>query len=322
MSFECEHCHDSYTKAGLIYHIDNGVCLKPNQKTCPYCEKIFSSVARCVYHVDNNVCKKQQAKKEEILRKIFGKGSDTSKINVDNIKPEGSDIKPLDCNITPERVKIKLTMKPKIEARDEEFAKMAEELAKTKEALLKSRVEVETLRSLPPTINNNLTIIAPPMKKTDTYQSMMRHMPKLLEKALLKHPGNCILFLIKNTICNPEYPIFNSVKITNKKDPFALISNGIKYEHINKKNVVEDIIESKRSLIQTFIDEDGGKFDEKKVALCQDYMESIDDKDSDMSKDLSNRILCALMDISTVIGTPQWAQKLKDSMEGEYSYLF
>ena len=87
--------------------------------------------------------------------------------------------------------------------------------------------------------NQQINIIVPPsFLQLDTFPKLMKMVPDLLSTALSKHTTEFVSFLIGQTNCNPDRPLFNGAKITNKKDPYAKISDGKKYIYAPKKEVI------------------------------------------------------------------------------------
>ena len=211
--------------------------------------------------------------------------------------------------------KIKLTLK-----------KPTEDLSScTKEELIQTityqKGEIDALKKHPQTINNNtnqqINIIVPPaFLEMDNYQQLLIHLPNLLHIALSKHPGNFISYLIKETNCNPDRPLYNSIKITNKKDPFAKISDGHKYIYASKKSIITQLIENKRHILQEYVDNNGDKYGEKILRRYQNYVDFLDD-DKDAQKDLEVDIICMLLNVSDVIGSDEWSKKLLEELKPE-----
>jgi hypothetical protein len=149
---------------------------------------------------------------------------------------------------------------------------------------------------------------------TDNYNQMIHDKPKLLHTALSKHPANFISYMIRETTCNPDFPIYNSVKITNKRDNYAQISNGTKYVYITKKKIIDQLIENKRSILQEYIDNNSDKYGERILKRYQDYVDALDD-DKKLQKELENDIICMLLDVSELIGSEDWSKRLLNDLK-------
>lgn len=78
--------------------------------------------------------------------------------------------------------------------------------------------ENRALKENPKTINNQINIMVPPAFLTiDNYQQITKQLPNILHNTLVKHPANFISYLIKETNCNPNLPMYNSIKIISIK---------------------------------------------------------------------------------------------------------
>ena len=178
--------------------------------------------------------------------------------------------------------------------------------------------EIHALTEHPQTVNNNnnqINIIVPPAFLTmDNYSQIVKQLPNLLHNALSLHPANFISYLIKETNCNPNRPIYNSIKITNKKDNFAQISDGQKYIYASKKKIIEQLIENKRHILQEYVDNNGDKYGEKILRRYQNYVDFLDD-DKEAQKELEVDIICMLLNVSDIIGSDEWSKKLLDNLK-------
>ena len=70
-------------------------------------------------------------------------------------------------------------------------------------------------------------------------------------KALLDRPFDSVQELIKMLHFNSEHPENHNVKITNKKEPYALVWNDPIWELRKKKSVVKDIVDKGYLMIDT-----------------------------------------------------------------------
>ena len=82
-------------------------------------------------------------------------------------------------------------------------------------------------------------------------------------KKLLKRPYDSVQELIKMLYFDADHPENHNVKITNKKEPYALVWNNPIWEIRKKKSVVKDMIDKGYTLIDTThdtIDETHNKY--------------------------------------------------------------
>lgn len=268
---------------------------------CELCGKTFSSPSRLTYHLSNNVCQKHD-KSCPLCGKIF-RSKQNCQYHVENnvcLNREKS-------NVPTQTPKPKLTLKLKYEGL-------------TKEELIIKLSEMEgkytSLKENPQTVHNtNQIIIVPPaFLLMDNYQQLTKQLPNLLHKALSQHPANFISYLIKETNCNPNLPLYNSVKITNKKDPFAQVSDGDKFIYASKKKIITQLIENKRQILQEYVDNNGDKYGEKILKRYQNYVDFLDD-DKEAQKELEVDIICMLLNVSDLIGSDEWSKKLLEDLK-------
>lgn len=127
-----------------------------------------------------------------------------------------------------------------IQARETQLHEQKNEIGQLK-------TEVRVLKENPQTVNNNNIIVIPPhFLAPDSYEHLMHNLPKLLPNALRKHATECVTYLIEQTNCNPDLPLYNSIKLHNKRDSYIQVSNGKKYVYKTKKEIIAELIENKR----------------------------------------------------------------------------
>jgi hypothetical protein len=164
--------------------------------------------------------------------------------------------------------------------------------------------------------NNNTIIIVPPaFLERDKYDNIMKEMPRLLHEALSKHPANFVSYLVERTNCNPSVPMYNSIRVTNKKSPFVMVSNGKKFVYASRKDVIEQLIENKRYILQQYVDENGHQYGNTILKRYQDYLDVLDDERGKSQKELEVNISCMLLNISDVIGSDEWSKKLLEDLK-------
>jgi hypothetical protein len=99
------------------------------------------------------------------------------------------------------------------------------------------------------TINNttnNTIIVVNNYGKENTDYLTVEKITKLLDR-----PYDSIQELIKMLHFNVEHPENHNVKITNKKEPFALVWNDPIWELRKKKSVIKDIVDKGYMMIDT-----------------------------------------------------------------------
>lgn len=217
----------------------------------------------------------------------------------------------LDHNVCDKKTKITLKFKNNNNPTDYENMTKQELLSEINQL----KGENKALKENPKTINNQINIMVPPAFLTiDNYQQMTKQLPNILHNALVKHPANFISYLIKETNCNPNLPMYNSIRVTNKKDQFVQVSNGHKYIYAPKKSIISQLIENKREILQKYVDDNGDKYGEKILKKYQNYVDFLDD-DKDAQKDLEIDIICMLLNVSDIIESDEWSKKLLEDLK-------
>ena len=176
---------------------------------------------------------------------------------------------------------------------------------------LRLKGENKALRENPQTVNNTkINIVVPPaFLSVDNYQELLRIAPNLLHNAISKHATDGVSFLIKQINCNPKLPLYNSLKITNQQSPFVQVSDGTKFTYMVKKQAIAALIENKRHILQEYVDNHGDKYGEKILKKYQNYVDALDSNE-EAQKDLELEVICMLLNVSEIIGSDDWTQKL------------
>ena len=184
---------------------------------CPDCSRVFKSRTGYKLHIDGKICQKKVNTCEKC-----GKHFNDKRNYVYHLEHTV-------CSKKTYKLPLKLKQKTESDKQIIEQLKMENQRLKG---------QVEALVEHPQNINNNtaINLIVPPAFLTlDSYEHLSQELPNLLHKALSLHPNDCISYLIKETNCNPTLPMFNSIKITNKKDDFVQISDGTKIHICTQK---------------------------------------------------------------------------------------
>ena len=120
-----------------------------------------------------------------------------------------------------------------------------------------------------------------------------------LFKDSISQKENSIQFLIKHIHCNPELPEYNNIYIPNKKENYALISNGNEFIYKTKKSVIKRLIDNKLDILEKYVDEHGDKLGKQLLKHYNHYMEDLDNED-DM-KETEEEITCLLLNMKKLI---------------------
>lgn len=266
---------------------------------CPLCYKSFSSNSALIYHTNHNVCTKNK-----IICSICNKEFTSLTGLTYHIDKQVCSKK------SPQLLKKLVLKKSPADDLLDKFTQLEKKCAQLEG-------ENKALKEHPQTINNSnqINIVVPPaFLSMDSYQKLTQLLPRLLHNALAQHPANFIKYLIQETNCNPNMPLYNSVKITNKKDIFAQVSDGHKYIYASKKSIITQLIENKKNLLEEYIDNNGDKYGKLILKKYQNYIDLLVD-DKDAQKELEIEIICMLLNASEMIGSDDWSKKLLDDLK-------
>jgi hypothetical protein len=183
--------------------------------SCDFCEKVFKSQKGLNYHLLNGVCKKKKYVCDLCLcNKCFANKSGQI-YHVNNL---------VCCGSLPKKPKIELKIKDK----DQYIRNLYEEN-------LRLRGQIEALKENPQTINQidkQINMIFPQAFGTEEINYILSKVPNLLHDALTLHVGRSIEYITEKIHCNKEvFPEYTNVYIRGYKSPFALVSDGQKFQH-------------------------------------------------------------------------------------------
>ena len=89
----------------------------------------------------------------------------------------------------------------------------------------------------------------------------MEYITKEFIEKLIKIPYKAVPKLIKHIHFNPDHPENHNVKIPNKKQKFALIHTDGKWEYRNKKDIIENMVDTGYNILDCHMDGD-------KIIIC------------------------------------------------------
>lgn len=125
----------------------------------------------------------------------------------------------------------------------------------------------------------------------------------------------CLFNKIHN---NREIPEYHNVYTTSERSNYALISDGQVFKHQPKKTIIDQIIESKRSILKDYIASNGDQLGEKVLKRYERYQDLLDD-DVEFKKNLEIEIGGMLLDMQTVIANDENTRKLLDKVnDGDF----
>jgi hypothetical protein len=179
----------------------------------------------------------------------------------------------------------------------------------TKEELLLKVAVLEAEKKIlienPQTINNQFNLIFPKAFGTEQIDNILAKVPNLLHDALTKHTNHSIEYLTEQIHCNKEvFPEYNNVYVKNYKSPFALVSNGTKFQNKLRTRIIGQIIANLIGMLQEYIDNNEDKYDQEIIDQYETYRDWVgddSDKKNERRKDLEIDIMGLLLDMRPII---------------------
>lgn len=266
--------------------------------TCSNCDKFFSSSSSYKYHITHKVCEKTHAEHRcPNCQNIFT----TKRMCQYHI----------DHNVCQKDTKMKLTMKTPTKQRS--VAELEEEIAQLKG-------ENKALKENPQTVNNNNNIIVFPKEfGKEDMQHVKEILGDVLKPLLMKCPARSIPFLFDTIHKNDKLPEYHNVYIANERSRYAMVSDGKKFEYKSKKEIIEQIIEDKRSILNQYVNDYGERLGEKVLEKYARYCDNLDG-DPEIREDLEVEISAMLLNMKSVIANDEKTRKLLskvDDTEGD-----
>lgn len=253
---------------------------------CELCDKDFTTHQSLKYHREHNVCLKTYKKCEKCGHKFATNGMLTYHLS---------------HHVCDQRQRIKIVLRKE----GQDYSVMSREQLIQK--LSRYEGEIKALKDHPQTVN---IVVPPAFLQLDNYEQL----PNLLHEALSHHPANFISYLIKETNCNPKHPIYNSVKLTNQKSSFVQISDGKQYVYASKKQIIDQLIQNKREILQEYVDQNGEKYGQKILNRYENYLEALDST-KDIQKELELDIIVRLLNMTKIIGSDDWSCRLLEELK-------
>ena len=271
---------------------------------CNSCNKIFKTKTGLTYHVSQKVCQKPD-KTCSNCGKIF-----YSKRNLEYHTSQHV------CTNRQTSFKPKIVLKSKYSeiTKEELIIKLAE-----------SETKYQTLKDNPQHIdivnnNNNIIVFPKEFGKEDmTYiQQKLGDVVGPLIKSHMFRSIPCLFNKIHNNQIMPEY---HNVFSSSERSKYAMVSDGNVFKHQPKKNVIDQIIESKRMILKEYVDANGDQLGEKVLQKYERYTDLLDE-DVEFRKNIELEIGGLLLDLKAVIANDEKTRKLLDKVnEGDLDYV-
>lgn len=267
---------------------------------CPKCGKTLCNQSRLDYHLTNNVCDKG-AKDCPTCGKSF-KNKRNCQYHIDQ-------------NVCGKQ-KIKLVLKSKKEPDEKSREELLSEIAEWKG-------KYNTLQENPQVVSNNNNtfnnvVVFPNAFGNEDMSHIQQKLGDILGPLIKNQTFQCIPNLFTKMHNNIQLPEYHNVYLSNERTPYAMISDGSKFNHKTKKTVIDQIIEDKRSILNDYVDNNGYQLGEKVLKKYERYQELLD-TDVQFKKDLELEIGGLLLDMQSVIAGDDKTRLLLDKVcEGDF----
>ena len=278
----CPQCGKTLTSTkALNYHIMHRVCDNKDKLVCIQCGKRLATKSGYLYHTQNQVCQPKLT-------------------NNDQPKP-----------------KLKLKLKTDQRYDDMEKEELREKLRKAELVIAQMTGKYEALRENPQKIKNNIIVFPKEFGKEDM-KYIQQKLGDILGPMITQHPFRSIPILFNKIHNNDKLPEYHNVYVASERSKYALISDGTSFIYHPKKTIIDQIIEDKRHILNTYVDANGEQLGEKVLTKYERYQNQLDD-DSSFRKDLELEIGGLLLNMKSVIANDEHTRKLLDKVnEGNF----
>lgn len=263
---------------------------------CQLCNKSFSTNANLNYHTTKKVCQKPRNTCPS-CGKVFSTKQNCHNHITKNV-----------CSGTKRKPVLKLKTNYDCMSREELILKVAN-LEGENKALKENPHNI---------INNNNIIVFPKEFGKEDMEYIRQKIGDVVGPLIKNHTFNSIPCLFNQIHNNNRIPEYHNVFAKSERSNYALISDGKTFKHQPKKTIIDQIIESKRSILNDYIDENGDQLGESVLKKYERYQDRLDD-DNEFRKNLELEIGGMLLDMKDVIANDDKTRKLLDKVnEGQF----
>lgn len=214
MSFTCDKCNKSFKKTeGLLYHIENKVCDKKENK-CWLCGNVFKSRQSMNRHIRESckIKKQQNNERERIYVELL------------ELRKENETLKKALAVKKCKRTKIKCSKKITTNIKN-------------------ATINTNSNNAINNVINNTIVLIG--YGKEDLTKIARNDLIEVFRcgyKAAIK--------MTDTVHFNPKYPEFHNVYISNIKDKYAMVYDGANWKLTTKNAVVDKLYDNNKSFVE------------------------------------------------------------------------
>jgi len=252
--FNCQKCKTKFkSKQNLNYHLTKKVCYTGTFE-CKYCKKCFVTNGSMYRHIQTSckIIKEDNNNKNVILERLIRLEEDNIKMKKDNER------------IKKENDKLKKEMK-KIKCENKTVnINTINNGAINNGAINNGAINNGTI--------NNIVLIG--YGKEDLAKIDKQDILKSLKKGFYS-----TLHLAEAVHFNPKYPEYHNVYISNIRDKYAMMYDGLDWALTRKTELIDRLYEDKKNYIEDNMEEFIDSLTESQVKALQRWLDTEDNHD-------------------------------------------
>ena len=251
------------------------------------------------YHIDHNVCQKSHKKCEQCGHIFTSKTM--LKYHIEN-------------NVCAKKIKPKIRLNKNI-------LKQYDNLSKDELILKVAHLEGENsaLKENPRNVNiQNNVLIFPSAHGKEDINYICKKLGDILGPLIKHQTFNSIPYLFEKIHTTKQLPKYHNVYTTSEKSNFALVSDGESFRNRPKKTVIDQIIEDKRVMLNTYVEANDEQLGEQILNKYEEYQNKLD-SDPTFRRNLEMEIGGLLLDMKAIIADDEKTRRLlKKVDEGNF----
>jgi len=196
---------------------------------------------------------------------------------------------------------------------------LLDKLRKTEEKLKIIEEKYKTLKENPQILinnNNNVFINFPLPFGKEEIKYINNKIGDVIGPLIKKHPNNSIPALFQKIHNNEQLPEYHNVYTSSERSNMALVSDGKNFIFRPKNTVIDEIIEEKRYLINSYIDDNGDKLGKNILDKYDKYQNLLDEND-EFRKNMEIEIGAMLLNMKSVIANDDKLRKLIEKVNND-----
>ena len=161
--------------------------------------------------------------------------------------------------------------------------------------MLEENIQTKIINNTNNTINNTINI-------NNYGDENIKHLRTKDFTQLLSSIYNAVPKLIEKIHFDPDHPENQNIKYTNRKQPYLKVMKDDKWQLVNKKNELLDLIDNKYFMLKekyyTLLENNKYTISEEQKAIIDEYMDKYNIEDKKMMIDLMDRTELMLLNNS------------------------